>query len=123
VRSRQDARDAGLPTEDDVPTGSPQRALPDAWNALIDHLGRCDDPARLVLVAPERFADCRGFADALSAGHLVVLDVRRTQDDIAKRVVDFASGVVYALQGHVGVAAAGVYLLCPGLASGSHPVG
>jgi len=62
-------------------------------------------PLAFELVAPESFAVAQTIADRLRAGAPVVIDFSDVDRDLAGRLTDFASGLVYALGGslqHVG---------------------
>ena len=56
---------------------------------------------RFLLVAPTDFDDAQGIADALRSGSPVILDLHACGPDLCKRLVDFCSGLTYALEGSV----------------------
>ena len=51
---------------------------------------------KVVLVKPERFEDASTIADHLNNKRTVVLNLESTSKDIARRLIDFLSGVAYA---------------------------
>lgn len=57
--------------------------------------------------------DAKQLADRLRERQPVVLDLRETDPDLVRRVVDFASGLVYALDGTMRRSAQGVVLVLP----------
>jgi len=65
-----------------------------------------------IIVAYE-FADAQLLADHLRNGRPVVLDVRSTDPDLVRRLVDFASGLTYGLEGTMQKIAQGVILASP----------
>ncbi|MBI3647850.1 MAG: cell division protein SepF [Actinobacteria bacterium] len=62
---------------------------------------------------PKRFNEAREVADRFKAGTAVIMNLQSTDDTIARRLVDFASGLVYGLDGKIEMVANRVYLLTP----------
>jgi len=62
---------------------------------------------------PRRFNEARDVADRFKAGIPVIMNLQSTDDTIARRLVDFASGLVYGLDGKIEMVANRVYLLTP----------
>ena len=66
-----------------------------------------------VLVKPERFENASEIADHLKDKRTVVLNLESTNKDVARRLVDFLSGVAYAGEGKIKKVAANTYLITP----------
>lgn len=62
---------------------------------------------------PKRFNEAREVADRYKEGSAVIMNLQSTDDTIARRLVDFASGLVYGLDGKIELVANRVYLLTP----------
>jgi cell division inhibitor SepF len=62
---------------------------------------------------PKRFNEAREVADRFKEGTAVIMNLQGTEDSIARRLVDFASGLVYGLDGKIELVANRVYLLTP----------
>ncbi|GBC87685.1 Cell division protein SepF [bacterium HR12] len=62
---------------------------------------------------PKRFNEAREIADRFKDGVPVIMNLQGTDDTIARRLVDFASGLVYGLDGKIEMVANRVYLLTP----------
>jgi len=62
---------------------------------------------------PKRFNDAREIGDKYRDGIPVIMNLQGTDDTIARRLVDFASGLVYGLDGTIETVANRVYLLTP----------
>jgi len=62
---------------------------------------------------PRRFNDARDLGDKFRAGVPVIMNLQTTEDNVARRLVDFASGLVYGLEGKIELVATRVYLLTP----------
>jgi cell division inhibitor SepF len=62
---------------------------------------------------PKRFNEAREVADRFKDGTAVIMNLQGTEDSIARRLVDFASGLVYGHDGKIELVANRVYLLSP----------
>jgi cell division inhibitor SepF len=62
---------------------------------------------------PKRFNEAREVADRFKEGTAVIMNLQATEDSTARRLVDFASGLVYGLDGKIELVANRVYLLTP----------
>ena len=62
---------------------------------------------------PRRFDQAQELADRFKEGNSVILNLESADRDVTRRLVDFASGVCYALDGTMEKVATGVYLLKP----------
>lgn len=56
---------------------------------------------RLMLFEPRHYGDAQDIADNLRNRRPVVINLQRVDKDQAKRIVDFLSGTVYALNGDI----------------------
>ena len=68
---------------------------------------------KVVLVKPERFENASEIADHLKDKRTVVLNLESTNKDVARRLIDFLSGVAYAGEGKIKKVAANTYLITP----------
>jgi cell division inhibitor SepF len=69
--------------------------------------------ARVHLVVPRSFNDAQSLADRFKAGIPVILNLQGTDAELSKRLIDFASGLTYALGGGMQRVADKVFLLTP----------
>ncbi len=67
----------------------------------------------VVLFRPGSFNDTTKAADDLKANKAVIVNMENVDKAMARRVVDFLSGCVYALEGDVKKIAQSAYLFCP----------
>jgi len=65
------------------------------------------------ILVVEEFSDARALADRVRDRVPVVLDMRRTDPDLVRRVVDFSSGLIYALDGSMRRVGDGLVLVLP----------
>jgi cell division inhibitor SepF len=70
-------------------------------------------PARVHLVVPRSFNDAQQIADKFKEGTPVILNLQGSEQDLSKRLIDFASGLTYALDGNMQRVADKVFLLTP----------
>ena len=68
---------------------------------------------KVVLVKPERFENASEIADHLKEKRTVVVNLESTHKDIARRLIDFLSGVAYAGEGKIKRVAANTYIITP----------
>jgi cell division inhibitor SepF len=65
------------------------------------------------LIVPKSFNDAQQIADKFKANVPVILNLQSAETDLAKRLIDFASGLTYALDGGMQRVADKVFLLTP----------
>ncbi len=67
----------------------------------------------VVLVKPDRFENAAEIADHLKQRRTVVLNLEQTNKDVARRLVDFLSGVAYAQEGKIKKVANSTFIITP----------
>jgi cell division inhibitor SepF len=68
---------------------------------------------RVHLVIPKSFNDAQDVADKFKDSIPVILNLQSSETDLSKRLIDFASGLTYALDGGMQRIADKVFLLTP----------
>ena len=68
---------------------------------------------RVHLVIPKSFNDAQQVADKFKDDVPVILNLQGTETDLSKRLIDFASGLTYALDGGMQRIADKVFMLTP----------
>jgi cell division inhibitor SepF len=68
---------------------------------------------RVHLVVPKSFNDAQDIADKFKDAIPVIINLQGSEADLAKRLIDFASGLTYALDGGMQRIADKVFLLTP----------
>ena len=91
---------------DDEPRGRPTTVLRPVERAR-------NGDVRMHLVIPKSFNDAQQVADKFKQTIPVVLNLQNTDTDLAKRLIDFASGLTYALDGGMQRIAHKVFMLTP----------
>ena len=98
IRSRRE-RD-----EPDAPTPPPRSVRGEAGTDARD---------RVHVMEPKGFNDAQEVGDRLKAGQPVILNLQGVDRDLQRRLIDFSSGLAYALSGTMSKAADQVFLLTP----------
>ena len=68
---------------------------------------------RVHLVIPKSFNDAQDVADKFKDSIPVIINLQGSETDLSKRLIDFASGLTYALDGGMQRIADKVFLLTP----------
>ncbi len=91
------------------------RPAPQLRQAEPRRLRGVDGPpaARVHLVLPRSFNDAQQVADRFKDGVPVILNLQSADQELSKRLIDFASGLTYALDGGMQRVADKVFLLTP----------
>ena len=90
---------------------SEERRADDRHNKVVNI--HATTQLKVVLVKPERFENASEIADHLKEKRTVVLNLESTNKDIARRLIDFLSGVAYAGEGKIKKVAANTYIITP----------
>jgi cell division inhibitor SepF len=104
--------DAAAVTADVTPTRS--RAAREQPPARPRRLEAAPSPnVKVHLVLPRSFNDAQQIADRFKEGVPVILNLQSTDQELSKRLIDFSSGLTYALNGGMQRVADKVFLLTP----------
>jgi cell division inhibitor SepF len=107
-RRRRDEIDDIFADDDDMPA-RPTTVL----RPVSGGRGNGRSGVRVHLVIPKSFNDAQQVADKFKDGIPVVLNLQSTENDLNKRLIDFASGLTYALDGGMQRIADRVFMLTP----------
>jgi len=103
------ARPAAVPDEYERSPRSPEPV-----QARPRRLDAVPNPSiRVHLVVPRSFNDAQQIADKFKDATPVILNLQTTDQELSKRLIDFASGLTYALNGGMQRVADKVFLLTP----------
>jgi cell division inhibitor SepF len=119
-RVRTIPRESAVPAQPKVTTASitprpsPVRAMPaDTTITPSAPPPLAAATARVHVVAPSRFGDAKEIADRLKDSRPVIVNLQMADRDLQRRMIDFCSGVTYALSGEMEKVADQVFLLAP----------
>lgn len=68
---------------------------------------------RIVTIVPQSFNDCQRIGEAFRAENSVVVDFTQLDAGLRRRIIDFASGLVFGLHGRMQRVTETVYVLSP----------
>ncbi|MDD5980311.1 MAG: cell division protein SepF [bacterium] len=69
--------------------------------------------SKMILLEPRAFSEAQQIADYLRARNAVVVNLKRVTPDKAKRIIDFLSGTLYAINGSLQKLGNGIFLCTP----------
>ena len=95
-----------------APAATQQRPVRQKEGRLVS-LGSGNSQSQVVLITPDRFETAAEVADHLRSSRAVLLNMESTPKDVARRLVDFLSGVTYAIDGNIRKIASNTYILTP----------
>ena len=104
-RRRRDEFDDIFADDDAPPRTTALRPVPAG--------GRSNGEQRVHLVIPKSFNDAQQVADKFKDDVPVILNLQGSDTDLSKRLIDFASGLTYALDGGMQRIADKVFMLTP----------
>ncbi len=102
IRSRRERDDVAPPPAPAPPTARASAVKPIPMPATRVHV-----------MDPKGFNDAQEVGDRLKNGQPVILNLQGVDRDLQRRLIDFASGLAYALNGTMSKAADQVFLLTP----------
>ncbi len=82
----------------------------DSLNALNEVGG---DGNKMILFEPRAYSESQQIADYLKNNNAVIVNLKRVTPDQAKRIVDFLSGTLYAIEGGLQKLGGGIFLCAP----------
>jgi cell division inhibitor SepF len=93
-----------------TPQGSGRRGRS---TTALKPVGRSNGDVQVHLVVPKSFNDAQQIADKFKNSIPVILNLQSSETDLSKRLIDFASGLTYALDGGMQRIADKVFMLTP----------
>ena len=112
-RSRQDYDDDWTDPEPDAQRTSILRPRAESRRVRTLEPVRSPGTSRVHLILPRSFNDAQQVADRFKNGVPVILNLQSADSELSKRLIDFASGLTYALDGGMQRIADKVFLLTP----------
>jgi cell division inhibitor SepF len=113
LRRRRDEYD-DIFAEDDDPDAPPAgRRSGGRSTTVLKPVTRTNGDVRVHLVVPKSFNDAQQIADKFKDSIPVILNLQSSDTDLSKRLIDFASGLTYALDGGMQRIADKVFMLTP----------
>lgn len=104
--------------DEEVPEEELEQSLEESKNTLKQRRGtvvslHTQRQMQVVLVEPKSYEEVQAIADNLKNRRPVVINLEEADADLARRVVDFMSGVTYALDGNIQKVGKNIFLCVP----------
>ena len=90
-------------------TGLPLRSVP-TGGASVSHMS---PQVKMHIAQTKSFGEAQAIADKFKQGIPVILDLTAAKPELAKRLIDFASGLTYGLDGGLQKVSDRVFMLTP----------
>src|SRR3954451_16204641 len=100
-------------SDEDPDDAPPVRPRPGGATRAATAMNGHRQAAQVHLVVPKIFNVAQQVADKLKADLPVIINLQNAESDLAKRLIDFSSGLTYALDGSMQRVADRVFLLTP----------
>jgi cell division inhibitor SepF len=110
TESRATAGGSVTPLETKRPAGATAVAAPSPTAAPTP---RTDDVYRITTVHPRTYNEARTIGEHFRDGVPVIMNLSEMEDVDAKRLVDFAAGLIFGLRGSIERVTSKVFLLSP----------
>jgi cell division inhibitor SepF len=82
-------------------------------DAVVRAMPSASGQARFHLVMPSSFNDAQEVGDKFREGYSVLMNLQSVDSELARRLIDFSSGLAYGLAGSMQPVAEKVFLLTP----------
>jgi cell division inhibitor SepF len=114
-RGRQDFDDwtDPEPESDELPAAARTTVMRPRGGRRTDGVVRAVPSVQVHLVVPQSFQDAKSIADRFKDAMPVILNLQGVDQELSKRLIDFTSGLTYALDGGMQRVADKVFLLTP----------
>ncbi|MBE7016922.1 MAG: cell division protein SepF [Ruminococcaceae bacterium] len=103
----------GEKTETESKIPSPVRPGSSKPGGKVVNLAGGNSAMQMVLAKPDRFEAAVEIADHLRDRRAVLMNLETTPKDTARRLIDFLSGVAYAMGGKIKKVSANTYIITP----------
>ncbi|MCX4551972.1 cell division protein SepF [Streptomyces sp. NBC_01387] len=103
--------------DDEYAEGAGSPAPAEAWvtdpRVRVASEAAQEKSRRIATITPDSFRDARGIGEMFRDGVPVIVNLTSMEPADAKRVVDFAAGLIFGLRGSIDRVATRVFLLTP----------
>jgi cell division inhibitor SepF len=113
LRRRRDEYDDIFAEDEDPDAPAAGRRAGTRSTTVLKPVTRTNGDVRVHLVVPKSFNDAQQIADKFKDSIPVILNLQSSDTDLSKRLIDFASGLTYALDGGMQRIADKVFMLTP----------
>jgi len=93
------------------PVSSPSKVV--SLHSTVSSGSALGSNMKVVLYQPLDFEDTKSIVDSLKAKKPVIINIEDIDAELAKKIFDFCSGALYALDGHIQKVSRGIFILAP----------
>ncbi|RKD24114.1 cell division protein SepF [Ammoniphilus oxalaticus] len=76
-------------------------------------LQHAKEQVKMVLVEPKAYEEVQDIADHLRSRRPVIINLQRVSSEQAKRIIDFLSGTIYAINGDIQKVGSNIFMCAP----------
>ena len=87
--------------------------LNDRRNSKVVKIHNSSAQMRVVVIQPESFEDARDITNHLKSRKPIVVNLESVEKQVARRIIDFLSGAVFALDGDIQKVSNGIFVIAP----------
>lgn len=85
----------------------------DRRSSRVVKLHNSNAQMRVVVIQPESFEEARDITNHLKSKKPIVINLESVDKTVARRIIDFLSGAVYALDGGIQKVSNGIFIIAP----------
>ncbi len=87
--------------------------LSDRRSSKVVKIHNSNAQMRVVVIQPESFEEARDITNHLKSKKPIVVNLESVEKQVARRIIDFLSGAVYALDGDIQKVSNGIFVIAP----------
>ncbi len=87
--------------------------LNDRRNSKVVKIHNSSAQMRVVVIQPESFEEARDITNHLKSRKPIVVNLESVEKQVARRIIDFLSGAVFALDGDIQKVSNGIFVIAP----------
>lgn len=87
--------------------------ISDRRSSRVVRLHNSPNQMRVVVIQPESFEEARDITNHLKERKPIVINLEVVDKQVARRIIDFLSGAVYALDGDIQKISNGIFIIAP----------
>ena len=110
--SEEEYEDVEIDTEDTAKTSMFEKAKSTRTSDAVKALNANKD-SHLILFEPRAYSETQDIANYLKQKRAAVVNLHRLQREQSKRVIDFLSGVIFAIEGDIQQIGPKIFLCTP----------
>ncbi len=93
--------------------GTYQRERISAVTSTVSPIPRATRKEEVMVFQPITYSEAQQVAEHIKAKKIVIVNMKKTDKDLAKRIIDFLSGINYAVDGNTQKIADNIFLFTP----------